>query len=179
MPLPSALRHKTRRSGHATAAPTASGMAIPIEPPVFVSQSCGGAPLVAAINPRPEVMDSSTTIAFSGSSAPIAAASPVSVISPLGIGGRSAFSVTIASPLYRQSRCQSVERANVIFARTRQSVNLTVWRSEYAALSRICEIRDRSTGAHENQLAKFFELLDCRFENILNAFDSRQPRTAL
>ena len=30
------------------------------------NQSCSGAALVAAIIPRPEVMDSSTTIAFSG-----------------------------------------------------------------------------------------------------------------
>src|SRR5271170_7464950 len=50
--LPSAVRHNTRRVGQATAAPTASGRAIPIEPPVFPSQSWGGAPVVAAIRPR-------------------------------------------------------------------------------------------------------------------------------
>ena len=68
------------------------GNAIPMEPPVLVSQSCGGAPLLAAINPRPDVFDSSTTIVFSGRSAPIAAARPASVISPLAICGRSVFS---------------------------------------------------------------------------------------
>ena len=66
IPLPSADKHSTRRSGHATAAPTASGMAIPIDPPVLANRSCGGHPRVAGIMPRPEVMDSSTTIAFSG-----------------------------------------------------------------------------------------------------------------
>src|SRR5438094_9789470 len=75
-PLPSAERHKTGRLGQATAAPTASGKAIPIEPPVFANQSWGGAPMVAASMPRPEVMDSSTTRAFSGRVAPTAAARP-------------------------------------------------------------------------------------------------------
>src|SRR5690242_7979030 len=89
MALPSAVRHKTLRSGQATAAPTASGIAIPIEPPVLLNQSCGGAPLVVAIRPRPDVTDSSTTMAFSGRRAPTAAASPESVISPLGRPGRS------------------------------------------------------------------------------------------
>ena len=34
------------RSGQATAAPVASGMPRPIEPPMLFSQSCGGAPAV-------------------------------------------------------------------------------------------------------------------------------------
>ena len=74
MLLPSAVRHNTRRSGAATAAPTARGNAIPIDPPVFPSQSCGAAPRDAAIIPRPDVIASSTTIAFSGSSAATAVA---------------------------------------------------------------------------------------------------------
>src|SRR5438132_994601 len=41
MALPSAVKHNTLRSAHATAAPTASGNAIPIEPPVLASQSWG------------------------------------------------------------------------------------------------------------------------------------------
>src|SRR5579863_4680564 len=88
MPLPSADRHKTRRSGHATAAPTASGIAIPIEPPVFASQSWGPTPAVASIKPLPEVIDSSTTIVLSGSTAPIADDNPGIVIGPAGAGGR-------------------------------------------------------------------------------------------
>src|SRR5439155_14757148 len=62
MALPSAVRHSTWRSGHATEAPTARGSAMPIDPPVLANQSWGGASLVAAIRPRPEVMDSSTTM---------------------------------------------------------------------------------------------------------------------
>ena len=38
----------------------------PIEPPMFCSQSCGLAAAVGGKKPRPVVMDSSTTIAFSG-----------------------------------------------------------------------------------------------------------------
>src|SRR5437016_605810 len=86
--LPSAVRHKTRRSAQAIAAPSASGNAIPIDPPVFASQSCGGDPLLAAIKPRPDVIDSSTTIAFSGNRAPIALDSPAREISPVGTDGR-------------------------------------------------------------------------------------------
>src|SRR5947208_1759652 len=93
MALPSAVKHNIGRSGLATAAPTASGKAIPIEPPVLASQSCGGDPLVAAIRPRPEVMDSSTTIAFLGSSAPTAFAIPDRVTSPPGTGGGSCLRV--------------------------------------------------------------------------------------
>src|ERR1035437_2852090 len=92
MPLPSAVRHSTLRSGQATAAPTARGNAIPIEPPVLPSQSWGGDAWVAAIRPRPDVIDSSTTITFYAKRAPTDAASPGSVIFPLGIGGRSIFS---------------------------------------------------------------------------------------
>ena len=43
MPLPSPSRQTTLRSGQATAAPVATGMPMPIEPPMFESQSCGAA----------------------------------------------------------------------------------------------------------------------------------------
>ena len=66
--LPSACRLITGRSGHATAAPVATGMPNPIEPPVSVSQSCGGAPAVAGDAQIPPVCASSATIAPSGSS---------------------------------------------------------------------------------------------------------------
>src|ERR1700723_3490364 len=90
MLLPSAVRHSTPRSGAATAAPTASGNAIPIEPPVFPSQSCGATPRDAAIIPRPDVIASSTTMQFSGSNAATVVASPANVISPVAAAGRSA-----------------------------------------------------------------------------------------
>ncbi len=41
MALPSPSSVTTLRSGQATAAPVASGMPMPIEPPMFWSQSCG------------------------------------------------------------------------------------------------------------------------------------------
>ena len=45
--LPSASKAMTRRSGQATAAPTATGRPWPMAPPVRHSQSWGGAPAVA------------------------------------------------------------------------------------------------------------------------------------
>src|SRR5690348_15125922 len=82
MPLPSPSRQTTLRSGQATAAPVASGIPIPIDPPMFDSQSCGAADLVGAKKPRPVVTASSATIAFSGNSAPSDAPSASDVIAP-------------------------------------------------------------------------------------------------
>src|ERR1700737_2919141 len=53
MALPSPSRLSTLRPGQAIAAPTASGGPMPIEPPMFWSQSCGCAPRVAGKKPRP------------------------------------------------------------------------------------------------------------------------------
>src|ERR1700675_4043173 len=64
--LPSPTMQITLRSGQATAAPVATGVENPIEPPMFCSQSGGGAAAVGGKKPRPGVMDSSTTMAFSG-----------------------------------------------------------------------------------------------------------------
>src|ERR1700731_1175689 len=90
MPLPSPSRQTTLRSGQATAAPVASGMPSPIEPPMFDSPSGGAAALVGAKKPRPVVTASSATIAFSGSSAPSEAPSASEVIAPVaGAGGLS------------------------------------------------------------------------------------------
>ena len=43
MALPSPTMQITLRSGQATAAPVATGVENPIEPPMFCSQSCGAA----------------------------------------------------------------------------------------------------------------------------------------
>jgi len=77
-----------RRPGLAVAAPVASGSPWPIAPPVRVSQSCGGAPAVAAGSHTPLVLASSETIAPPGSSAPITAAADSPVRSPSGSAGR-------------------------------------------------------------------------------------------
>src|SRR5260370_38264155 len=89
--LPSACNDTTRRSGQATAAPVASGMPSPIEPPMFDSQSCGAADLVGAKKPRPVVTASSATIALSGSNAPIEAPSAPEVMSPVAGAGFGSF----------------------------------------------------------------------------------------
>src|SRR5205814_5763477 len=77
-----------RRSGHAPAAPTATGRPWPIAPPVRQSQSWGGAPAVAPAANSPEVLPSSETIAPSGSSAPSDAHSVGAVSAPVGRSGR-------------------------------------------------------------------------------------------
>src|SRR4029453_9534556 len=64
--LPSPTMQITLRSGHATAAPVATGVENPIEPPMFCSQSCGAAAAVGGKKPRPGVTGSSATMAFSG-----------------------------------------------------------------------------------------------------------------
>ena len=89
--LPSASRLSTGRSGHATAAPTASGMPMPIEPPMFCSQVCGCAWRVAGKKPRPVETPSSTTIAFSGISAPSDCAKVAASILPVASLGGSYF----------------------------------------------------------------------------------------
>src|ERR1700693_1728093 len=79
--LPSPTMQITWRSGQATAAPVATGVENPIEPPMFCSQSCGAAAAVGGKKPRPVVMDSSTTMAFSG----IAIAIEAYVSAPVGL----------------------------------------------------------------------------------------------
>src|SRR5947208_12451305 len=82
--LPSPTMQTTLRSGHATAAPVATGVENPIEPPMFCSQSCGTAAAVGGKKPRPVVMDSSTTMAFSGIAIATACAIAAWVSAPVG-----------------------------------------------------------------------------------------------
>ena len=82
--LPSPTMQITLRSGHATAAPVATGVENPIEPPMFCSQSWGAAAAVGGKKPRPVVMDSSTTMAFSGIAIAIACAIEACVNAPVG-----------------------------------------------------------------------------------------------
>ena len=81
MPLPSACSVTTLRSGHATAAPVASGRPMPMAPPVSMSQSCGALLTLYSGNSRPWVMDSSHTMACSGKvcATRILTAAPVSL----------------------------------------------------------------------------------------------------
>src|ERR1700680_3564241 len=75
----------TLRSGQATAAPVATGVENPIEPPMFCSQSCGAAAAVGGKKPRPVVIDSSIMIAFSGIEQAIACAIEAWVSAPVGL----------------------------------------------------------------------------------------------
>src|SRR5215210_8957774 len=83
--LPSPTMQITLRSGHATAAPVATGVENPIEPPMFWSQSWGAAAAVGGKKLRPVVMDSSTTMAFSGIAIAIAWAIEAWVSAPVGL----------------------------------------------------------------------------------------------
>src|SRR5271170_6481389 len=58
-------------------------------------------------------------------------------------------------------------------------MDLTFWRGEHTIFPGIGEISDRSLRAHQNQLAKFLELLDPLFKHVLNAVYSRNSRPAL
>src|ERR1700688_2239030 len=83
--LPSPTMQITLRSGQATAAPVATGVENPIEPPMFCSQSCGAAAAGGGKKPRPVVMDSSTTMAFSGIAIASACAIEAWVKAPVGL----------------------------------------------------------------------------------------------
>src|ERR1043166_7818639 len=82
---PSPTMQITLRAGHATAAPVATGGEKPIEPPMFCSQSWGLAAAVGGKNCRPVVMDSSTTMAFSGIAMAIACAILAWLSAPVGL----------------------------------------------------------------------------------------------
>src|SRR5262245_3517428 len=89
--LPSPTMQITLRSGQATAAPVATGVENPIEPPMFCSQSCGGAAAVGGKKPRPVVMDSSTMIAFSGIGQATACAIEAKLNAPVGLKSSASF----------------------------------------------------------------------------------------
>src|SRR6202158_2316215 len=82
--LPSPTMQITLRSGQATAAPVATGVEYPIEPPRFWIQSCCAADAVHGKKPRPVVIDSSTRMAFSGTADAIAWAIEAWVSAPVG-----------------------------------------------------------------------------------------------
>src|SRR5882724_5034341 len=89
IPEPSACKATTFLSGHAIAAPTASGSPSPIAPPVKESQSCGAAPCVSLKKLLPVVTDSSVTIACSGKYLQRTAPMLDGLSAPVGRSGRS------------------------------------------------------------------------------------------
>ena len=58
---------------------------------MFCSQSCGAAAAVGGKKPRPVVMDSSTTMAFSGIAIAIACAIEAWVSAPVGLASSTSF----------------------------------------------------------------------------------------
>src|SRR3984885_5816305 len=54
-----------------------------------------------------------------------------------------------------------------------------VRRSELTFFSRVGEVRDRSLGPYENQLAKFLELFDPLFKDVLHTIDPWDSSAAL
>src|SRR5439155_22330481 len=91
MALPSPTMQITLRPGQATAAPVATGVENPIEPPMFCSQSCGAEAAVGGKKPRPVVRDSSTTMAFSGIATAIACAIEAWFSAPVGLPSSTSF----------------------------------------------------------------------------------------
>src|SRR6201993_2276449 len=91
MALPSPTMHMTLRSGQATAAPVATGVEKPIEPPMFCSQSCGAEAAVGGEERRLVVTDSSTAMAFSGIAQAIAWAIEVRLRAPVGLLSSASF----------------------------------------------------------------------------------------
>src|SRR6202012_2285777 len=83
--LPSPTIQITLRPGQATAAPVATGVEKPIEPPFFCGRSGGLAAAVGGKKPRPVVMDSSTMMALSGIAIAIACAIEAWVSAPGGL----------------------------------------------------------------------------------------------
>src|SRR2546430_14644522 len=83
---PSPTMQITLRSGHATAAPVATGGEKPIEPPMFCSQSCGLAAAVGGKNCRAVVTGSSAPVAVFGIAIAIACAIMGWLSGPGGFG---------------------------------------------------------------------------------------------
>ncbi len=106
----------TLRSGQATAAPVATGVEKPIEPPMFCSQSCGAAAAVGGKKPRPVVMDSSTTMAFSGIAIAIACAIEAWVSAPVGFASSTSFCGLTSCGLAPSAPASASSAADRIFA---------------------------------------------------------------
>src|SRR6516225_5968215 len=157
--LPSASSAMTGRCGQAMAAPAASGSPWPIAPPVSVSQSCGGAPAVAAGRNRPDVTASSETIAPSGSSAPMTAAAVCGVRSPRGSPGRAAAWAAGAVP-------SATRPASDVIPGPGQDMDLAPVGHQRAWLAGIGEERNRGTGAGKDQVAGPRELVGREFRQV-------------
>ena len=177
--LPSAWMLSTGRSGHATAAPVASGMPMPIEPPMFCSQVCGCALRVEGKKPRPVETPSSTTMAFSGISAPSDCASVAASILPVAGAGGAYFAGSIGCCVAPSSSASHSSAWTMSSSIRRQRGELRVLRRQQARLVRIGEERHRHAAADQHDVLHAFQRLQRLIDRIGNALDrTRAPRRA-
>ena len=178
--LPSPSRQTTLRSGHATAAPVASGMPMPIDPPMFESQSCGCAARVGAKKPRPVVTASSTTIAFSGKQR---AERRAERLRGDRAGGRRRRRVVDrpapASPRAPTASASASSARDQILLGPRQHVPLRIRRRQQARLVGIGEKRDRHLRADQDDVLEPGQHLHRLIDDIRHALDRHPPAPAL
>ena len=177
--LPSACRLSTGRSGHATAAPVATGIPKPIEPPVSVSQSWGGQPAVAGDAQIPPVCASSTTIASSASVAPTASATAWRGER----AGRAARAGTRAARrARRRGRAEPVgelgDGGDAALGDVGEHVHLAAVGHEVAGLAGVGEERHRRLRADEDEVAQPGELRRRELGEVAEPLDRRDARAA-
>ena len=178
--LPSASRFKTLRSGHATAAPVATGMPCPIAPPVSVNQSWRGAPSVAPETYRPPVCASSLTIAPSGSKRADRLRDRLRGERsgrPLGPGRRrEPRARRPARPARRPSASSAAS------ARTPSTTRSRISQPSGAKLARQIRVREerhRFLGVDEHEVAQVLHLRGRELREVGQAFDRGQSRAPL
>ena len=148
----------TLRSGQATAAPVATGVENPIEPPMFCSQSCGAAAAVGGKKPRPVVMDSSTTMAFSGIAIAIACAIEAWVSAPVGFVSSASFCGLTSAGLAPSASASASSAATEFSPHRRHAMHLAALGLEHARLVRIGEERDGSLASTSTMCLKSFRI---------------------
>ena len=176
--LPSDSRQSTGRSGHATAAPVATGRPCPIAPPVTVRMSWRGEPAVAHGSDLPDVIDSSATIARSGSidadrlghrlRGQLAARH-------LGQGGLLQDRLGVGCDHVGQP----LQRVDGVVAAAREHVHGAAVGHEVARPARIGEEGNGRARAREDQVLDAGELSLDVLGEIADALDRRQSRAAL
>ena len=134
-----------RRAGRA-------GSAYPIEPPVPRIQSCGRLRSVSARNERPVVIDSSTTMAFSGMDAASTAPIFSGVSVPVGRSGRHSPARPGAAPPASSASQSAVSAPGTSWSSRASSWIACPGPGQLAGLARIGEEGDRRLGAHQDDV---------------------------
>src|SRR3954453_15791773 len=180
--LPTPTMQITLRSGQATAAPVATGVENPIEPPMFCSQSWGAAAAVGGKKARPVVMDSSTTIAFSGIAMAMAWAIEACVSAPVGLVN-STWACGLASTGFAPSAEAGASTAATEFlppegshggfAARSHAVDLAALRLEQARLVGIGKKRNRIVGFDQNDVPEILQNRQRLLDDVGNAVDRK------